>query len=98
MRIMLDPPFDFYYLENLEVLVKKCAGLIIINSFKDGLHKMDVPYIRGGFPQFFLEELEGGHELRRDIAESIEGSLPVYAECGGLIYLLPTHFLAEWIL
>ena len=48
---------------------------------------MDGLYIGGGFPEFFLKELEGNRELRHDISEAIEEGLPVYAECAGLMYL-----------
>jgi len=51
------------------------------------LPKLDGLYIGGGFPEFFLKELEENHGLRKDIAEAVEDGLPVYAECAGLMYL-----------
>jgi cobyrinic acid a,c-diamide synthase len=48
---------------------------------------LDGLYIGGGFPEFFLKELEGNRELQRDIAQAVEEGLPVYAECAGLMYL-----------
>jgi cobyrinic acid a,c-diamide synthase len=48
---------------------------------------VDGLYIGGGFPEFFLEDLEKNRELREDIARAIEAGLPVYAECAGLMYL-----------
>jgi cobyrinic acid a,c-diamide synthase len=85
--IIRDRAFNFYYLENLEALADKGAQLIFINSFKDRLPEVDGLYIGGGFPEFFLKELEGNRGLRRDIAEAVQGGLPVYAECAGLMYL-----------
>jgi cobyrinic acid a,c-diamide synthase len=85
--IIRDRAFNFYYPENLEALVDKGAGLVFINSIKDRLSKVDGLYIGGGFPEFFLEDLEKNRELREDIATAIEQGLPVYAECAGLMYL-----------
>jgi cobyrinic acid a,c-diamide synthase len=85
--IMRDRAFNFYYPENLEALKKEGAQLLFINSFVDRLPEVDGLYIGGGFPEFFLEELEKNRELREDIARAIEAGLPVYAECAGLMYL-----------
>jgi cobyrinic acid a,c-diamide synthase len=85
--IMRDRAFNFYYPENLEALKKEGARLIFINSFVDRLPEVDGLYIGGGFPEFFLEDLEKNRELRQDIARAIEEGLPVYAECAGLMYL-----------
>ena len=85
--ILRDRAFNFYYPENLEALEKEGAQLIFINSFVDRLPEVDGLYLGGGFPEFFLEELERNSELRDDIAKAVEGGLPVYAECAGLMYL-----------
>ncbi len=85
--IMRDRVFNFYYPENLEALKKEGAQLIFINSFVDRLPEVDGLYFGGGFPEFFLEELEKNSELRDDIARAVEAGLPVYAECAGLMYL-----------
>ena len=85
--VMRDRAFNFYYPENFEALKKAGAELIFVNSFKDRLPELDGLYIGGGFPEFFLKELEGNHGLRKDIAEAVEEGLPVYAECAGLMYL-----------
>ncbi len=85
--IIRDRAFNFYYPENLEALVMEGAELLFIDSFKDRLPKIDGLYIGGGFPEFFLKELEGNRELRRDIGKAVHEGLPVYAECAGLMYL-----------
>jgi len=90
--IIRDRAFNFYYPENLEALAGKGAQLIFINSFKDRLPKVDGLYIGGGFPEFFLRELEGNRGLRKDIAEAVQEGLPVYAECAGLMYLCRSIF------
>jgi cobyrinic acid a,c-diamide synthase len=85
--VMRDRAFNFYYPENLEALEKEGAQLIFINSFMDRLPEVDGLYFGGGFPEFFLDDLEKNRELREDIARAIEEGLPVYAECAGLMYL-----------
>ncbi len=85
--VMLDRVFNFYYPENLEALSRAGAELVFINSLTDRLPEIDGLYIGGGFPEFFLEELEANHGLRRDIAGAVEEGLPVYAECAGLMFL-----------
>jgi len=85
--IIRDRAFNFYYPENLEALAMEGAELLFIDSFKDRLPKVDGLYIGGGFPEFFLKELEGNRGLRQDIAKAVHKNLPVYAECAGLMYL-----------
>jgi len=87
LGVIFDRAFNFYYPENLEALANEGAELLFINSFKDRLPKSDGLYIGGGFPEFFLRELEGNRGLRGDIAEAVQRGLPVYAECAGLMYL-----------
>jgi len=85
--VIQDQVFNFYYPENLEALCQAGAELVILNSLRDSLPDIDGLYIGGGFPEFFLEELEANKKLRHSIANAIEGGLPVYAECAGLMYL-----------
>jgi cobyrinic acid a,c-diamide synthase len=85
--IIRDRAFNFYYPENLEALAMEGAEILFIDSFKDPLPKVDGLYIGGGFPEFFLKELEKNYGLRKEIANGIEAGLPVYAECAGLMYL-----------
>ncbi|MFO8010032.1 MAG: cobyrinate a,c-diamide synthase [Dehalococcoidia bacterium] len=85
--VFRDKAFNFYYPENLEALSQAGGKLVYIDSVNDRLPEIDGLYIGGGFPEFFLEELEGNKLLRNDIAMAVEGGLPVYAECAGLMYL-----------
>ncbi|MBT4268394.1 MAG: hydrogenobyrinic acid a,c-diamide synthase (glutamine-hydrolyzing), partial [Deltaproteobacteria bacterium] len=85
--IIRDRVFNFYYPENLGALSQAGAELVYINSIEDRLPKIDGLHIGGGFPEYFLEELEANNKLRTDIAKAIEDGLPVYAECAGLMYL-----------
>lgn len=86
--IIKDRAFTFYYPENVEALEHAGAQLVFIDALNSKeLPKIDALFIGGGFPEMFLKELEANRGLRGAIREAIEGGLPVYAECGGLMYL-----------
>lgn len=88
--VFRDRAFSFYYPENLEALEEAGARLIFIDSFHDRLPEVDALYIGGGFPEVFAAELEANTPLRDAVRAGIEEGLPVYAECGGLMYLART--------
>jgi cobyrinic acid a,c-diamide synthase len=85
--VMLDRAFNFYYVDNLEGLSEAGAELVFIDSLKDRLPRIDGLYVGGGFPEFFLRELEANAGLRKDIADAAEAGMPIYGECAGLMYL-----------
>jgi len=86
--IFRDAAFQFYYPENLEMLEKLGAKLVFINSLtQPHLPQVDALYIGGGFPETQAEKLANNHLLRQAVKAAIEAGLPVYAECGGLMYL-----------
>ena len=83
-----DPAFTFYYPENLEALNREGAELIKISALHDtSLPEIDALYIGGGFPETHAEQLEQNISMRRAVKEVAESGMPVYAECGGFIYL-----------
>jgi cobyrinic acid a,c-diamide synthase len=60
----------------------------MIDSLQDqALPALDGLFIGGGFPENRMAELEANAALRREIRDAINNGLPVYAECGGLMYL-----------
>jgi len=87
--IIKDQSFSFYYPENLETLIDSGAILEYIDSLNSpGLPPdLDGLYIGGGFPEVFAGELEKNRTFREDIRLAAEQGLPIYAECGGLMYL-----------
>jgi cobyrinic acid a,c-diamide synthase len=86
--ILRDRAFTFYYPENLEALEQAGAELVFVNALTDPeLPAVDALYIGGGFPEIFMMELSANLSLRQGIKKSIESGLPVYAECGGMMYL-----------
>jgi cobyrinic acid a,c-diamide synthase len=83
-----DQAFSFYYPENLEALRDKSAELIAISAIHDtSLDDVDALYIGGGFPETNIAELELNRELMSSLKFLADNGLPVYAECGGLMYL-----------
>ncbi len=86
--VAMDRAFSFYYPENLEALKNTGAEIVFFNTLEDRfLPDVDALYIGGGFPEVFMDELEGNESLRRDIKNAVDCDMPVYAECGGLMYL-----------
>ena len=87
--VIQDASFSFYYRENLEALRNRGAEVIPINALKDGNLPGDLDglYIGGGFPEVFAADIEGNRTLRGEIRRAGENGLPIYAECGGLMYL-----------
>lgn len=87
--VIQDKAFSFYYPENLEALQDSGAEIVKINALTDARlpGELDALYIGGGFPEVFARELEQNKSLRSDIRVAAESYLPVYAECGGLMYL-----------
>lgn len=89
--IARDKAFGFYYPDDLAAL--RCGGaeLVGIDTLVDAhLPALDGLFIGGGFPELFMAELEANATLRTELYRAIEDGLPVYAECGGLMYLART--------
>lgn len=83
-----DRAFGFYYPDDLEAFALAGAKLVPFDTMKDReLPACDGLFIGGGFPEMFVRELSANTSLRADIRRKIEGGLPGYAECGGLMYL-----------
>ncbi|RAK10577.1 cobyrinic acid a,c-diamide synthase [Halanaerobium saccharolyticum] len=88
IAVALDQAFNFYYQANLELLKAAGAEIIEISPLNDSqLPEVDAAYFGGGFPESFLEELALNKEFKNDLKEKISEGLPIYAECGGLMYL-----------
>lgn len=86
--VFRDQVFSFYYPENLEALEACGAHLAFISSLQaPRLPRVDALYIGGGFPELFMEALSQNVAFRQDVRQAAEDGLPVYAECGGLMYL-----------
>jgi cobyrinic acid a,c-diamide synthase len=88
IAVALDNSFNFYYHENLNALRREGANL----KFFSPTHDKQLPisngiYIGGGFPEILGNSLEKNHAMRKAIKKLSEQNIPIYAECGGLMYL-----------
>ncbi|MDP3826949.1 MAG: cobyrinate a,c-diamide synthase, partial [Polaromonas sp.] len=86
-----DKAFGFYYPDDLIALEAAGAEIVPFNTLQDAcLPEVDGLLIGGGFPEMFMPQLQANVSLRQSIRAAIERGLPVYAECGGLMYLART--------
>ncbi len=83
-----DKAFGFYYPDDLHALTDAGADIVAFDTLQDPqLPEVDGLFIGGGFPEVFMSELSANTSMRSSIRTAIEGGLPVYAECAGLMYL-----------
>jgi cobyrinic acid a,c-diamide synthase len=83
-----DRAFGFYYADDLDALRAAGATLVRVDTLADAqLPNVDALFIGGGFPELYAAELEANAALRTRIRSAVDAGLPVYAECGGLMYL-----------
>jgi cobyrinic acid a,c-diamide synthase len=88
IAIALDESFNFYYQENLDILQKKGAQLVFFSPLNDvRLPDVDGIIIGGGFPEILANNLSKNQSMMRAIKKLAERQIPIYAECGGLMYL-----------
>ena len=86
--VLRDAAFQFYYPENLEALEAAGAKIVTLSALSDqGLGNLDGLYIGGGFPETQAKALAGNESFRKEVRSLAEKGLPIYAECGGLMYL-----------
>lgn len=85
-----DNAFCFYYEENLRLLREAGARLVEFSPLADVRlpDDLDGLYIGGGYPELYAFELSQNTKLRREIRAFCESGRPVYAECGGFMYLM----------
>ncbi len=80
--------FTFYYPENLEAIKRTGAALVNIDPLEDKkLPAVDALYIGGGFPETHAAQLADNGSFRVSVAESAQRGMPIWAECGGLMFL-----------
>jgi len=88
VAVALDSSFNFYYHDNLEALRREGAGLKFFSPVADKkIPSCDLIYIGGGFPEVLGQSLERNSTMRKLIKKHAEEGMPIYAECGGLMYL-----------
>jgi cobyrinic acid a,c-diamide synthase len=89
LAIARDQAFCFYYPENLEMLEQAGAELCPFSPIRDARLPPGVEgiYLGGGYPESFAAELAANTSMKTEIAAAAVEGMPIYAECGGLMYL-----------
>lgn len=88
ISVALDSSFNFYYRDNLDALEREGANLNFFSPIYDNkLDDTDGVYIGGGFPEIQASQLEKNQTMKRIIKKLSDDNIPIYAECGGLMYL-----------
>jgi len=83
-----DEAFNFYYRDNLELMELAGAKVVPFSPVHDtSLPDVDGIYIGGGYPELYARELSDNAGMRRALEKVHEKDLPIFAECGGLMYL-----------
>ncbi|MCU0629906.1 MAG: cobyrinate a,c-diamide synthase [Methanoregulaceae archaeon] len=81
-----DEAFCFYYQDNLDLLAASGADLVFFSPIHDPLPKTDALYLGGGYPELHAGALESSATTNA-VAAAADRGMPVYAECGGLLFL-----------
>lgn len=86
--IPFDEAFNFYYRENIEALEANNAKIEYFSPIHDDeLPDVDALYIGGGYPEIFKKELSENTQMLKSVKQFSDDNHPIYAECGGLMYL-----------
>jgi cobyrinic acid a,c-diamide synthase len=88
LGVARDQAFCFYYPENLELLAAAGAELIYFSPLEDRELPPDLHgiYLGGGYPELYAKQLAANAGMRQALKECAAAGLPIYAECGGLMY------------
>ncbi|MDA8415076.1 MAG: cobyrinate a,c-diamide synthase [Desulfobacteraceae bacterium] len=89
IAVASDAAFCFCYADNLRLLREAGAGIVFFSPLTDCGLPPDIAgiYLPGGYPELYTERLSANVGMKGAILSAIHAGMPVYAECGGLIYL-----------
>jgi cobyrinic acid a,c-diamide synthase len=87
--VALDTAFSFYYPETLEEFAHLGVEVIPFSPLNDHSppDDLDLLYFGGGFPELFAGQLAENHTMLAGVRSAVQQGVPVYAECGGYMYL-----------
>ena len=94
-----DRAFSFYYEDNLDLLRQNGAEIVSFSPLNDSElpHDLDALYLGGGYPELYASQLSANTSMRAAIQSFISAGKPVYAECGGMIYLSSTLMTSDGV-
>ena len=89
IAVARDAAFCFCYPDNLRLLQDAGAEVVPFSPLKDGALPPDIAgiYLPGGYPELHAGELAANLAMKESVCAAIRADMPVYAECGGFIYL-----------
>jgi cobyrinic acid a,c-diamide synthase len=89
LGVARDEAFCFYYQDNLDLLAHFGADLCFFSPVRDSRLPPDLSglYLGGGYPELFAQQLAENHRVKNQILAAAQGGMPIFAECGGFMYL-----------
>lgn len=93
--VALDEAFNFYYADLFDILHTLGAEFLPFSPIHDRLPEADGYIIGGGYPELFTRELEANDRMREAVNDAVHSGVPLYAECGGLMYLTERMILKK---
>ena len=99
IAVAKDSSFCFYYKENLDLFKKLGAKIEYFSPERDEMipQSASAIYLGGGYPELHLKELGENLAMKKSIKNAIETGMPVFAECGGFMYLLDSMLGADMV-
>ena len=89
IAIASDSAFSFIYQDNLHVLQEMGADLVFFSPLTDNsLPPADAVYLPGGYPELHMDTLSSNIAMQQSLVQFAQDGRPIYAECGGMLYLL----------
>jgi cobyrinic acid a,c-diamide synthase len=89
IAVARDAAFCFVYEDNLRLLREAGAEVVTFSPLDDARLPADIHgiYLPGGYPELYAGRLAANNAMKAAVLNAVEAGMPVYAECGGFIYL-----------